>query len=405
MDSATTVDVAVLGAGPAGLSAAAAAAEHGRSVAVFDEGEAPGGRLVGQLHRERDGRWKVGRDEAERLRDRALGAGATIVAGVSAWAVEPGWSVYLRGDGAAPRVCHARALVVATGAGELAAPLPGWTLPGAITPGAAQVLVNVHGVLPGRRALIAGTDALGLEAAQLLEVVGASVVGVHPVAGVDGAAEPPAAALRRLVGTVGAAAPSPLLRAGGRLARGRVVARAAVPLLPRRVAGVPLRLREAVTALRGDGRVEEAELAAVGADGRLGEARRTVAIDLACVGGGLRPLVELLAGSGCELVALPGLGGVVPLHGPDQQTTAPRAFVAGGVTGVEGAAVCAAQGTVAGLAAALAAGAPPAVRRELAPARARVARRRAEATVRFHPELEPARARMRTMWEARCASA
>lgn len=404
MASALAVDVAVLGGGPAGLAAAAAAAAHGCAVALFDEGPAPGGRLVGQLHRARDGRWRVGRDEAERLRDRAAGAGATLVTGVSAWALAPGWEVYLRGDGDAPRRCRARALVVATGAGELAAPLPGWTLPGAITPGAAQVLVNVHGLLPGRRALIAGADPLGLEAAQLLEVVGAAVLGVHPVAGPDGAAEPPADALRRLVATVGRAAPSPLLRAGGRLVRRRAVARAAVPLLPRTVAGVPLRLREAVVALRGDGRVEEAELAAVGADGRLGARRRTVAADLVCVGGGLRPLVELLAGCGCELVELPGLGGTVPLHGPDQQTTAPGAFVAGGVTGVEGAAVCAAQGTVAGLAAALAAGAPQAARRELAAARAEVARQRATAPVRFHPGLERARARQRTLWEARCAS-
>ncbi|TWH29412.1 FAD dependent oxidoreductase [Bacillus subtilis J22] len=51
------IDLLVVGAGPAGLSAAIEAAEQGLHVLVIDEFPRVGGRLLGQLHQEPDGEW------------------------------------------------------------------------------------------------------------------------------------------------------------------------------------------------------------------------------------------------------------------------------------------------------------------------------------------------------------
>ena len=67
-----------------------------------------------------------------------------------------------------PTGFETRAVLVATGAGQNPLILPGWTLPGVITAGAAQTMINVHRVLPGHQAVIIGIDPLGLAVAQLL---------------------------------------------------------------------------------------------------------------------------------------------------------------------------------------------------------------------------------------------
>lgn len=80
-------DVLIVGAGPAGLSAALACREQGLSVRVVDEFYRPGGRLLGQLHEEPDGQWWNGLEEAAKLHDKALQAGVDIRCGVSVYNV------------------------------------------------------------------------------------------------------------------------------------------------------------------------------------------------------------------------------------------------------------------------------------------------------------------------------
>ena len=47
-------------------------------------------------------------------------------------------------------------MIATCGAYERGLPVPGWTLPGVMTTGAAQTLLRSYGVLPGRRVLVAG---------------------------------------------------------------------------------------------------------------------------------------------------------------------------------------------------------------------------------------------------------
>ena len=132
------VDVCVVGSGPAGLSAAAVLARHGRSVVVVDESPEPGGRLLGQLHRighrndafHRDGWWD-GRRIAAGLAEEAAAAGVGFLQGCGVWGIYPRWKVCV--GGAQPRVIEAARVVIATGAAEVPIPIPGWTLPGVMT--------------------------------------------------------------------------------------------------------------------------------------------------------------------------------------------------------------------------------------------------------------------------------
>lgn len=404
VDRRIDADVAIVGAGPAGLAAAIAAAGQGLAAVVFDEGTQPGGRLPGQLHQGDGGRWRSGRDDAERLATAAHAAGVRIVTGTTVWGLEPAWDLFLNGDDGGPRSCGARAVVLASGATEVPAPLPGWTLPGVMTPGGLQTMVNVHGVVPGRRALVAGLGPLGLEVAQVLGALGVDVVGVH-AAWSDGlgATPTPGRSLHELAHTVGRAAPTRLARWGSAVARRRALSSLAARLAPRRVAGVELRLDRVVLELRGGDRVESALIAPLSGDGTpRRDAAREVAVDMVCLGAGLRPLVELTGSAGVGLIDVPGLSGAVPLHGDRQQTVAPGLYVAGGATGVEGAGVCERQGTVAGLAAAAYLRAPGATEAAVAAARADLVAARRAAPVRFDPHVIEGRREMQRRWEEAC---
>src|SRR5205085_11905016 len=69
-------------------------------------------------------------------------------------------------------------LILASGAYERAVPIPGWTLPGVMTTGAAQTLWRTARRLPGRRVLIAGNGPLNLQLAAELLSGGAEIVAV-----------------------------------------------------------------------------------------------------------------------------------------------------------------------------------------------------------------------------------
>ena len=165
-----TLDVAVVGAGPAGLVAATVAAECGLSVTLYDEQPGPGG----QIHR--------GIAHAPPARPEALGAdywaggalvrafersGARYAPRTSVWALtrNPDATLALaisRGPPgkAVASIVHARAVIVATGALERPVPVPGWTLPGVMTVGAAQALLKTSGLAASRGTVIAGAGPL-----------------------------------------------------------------------------------------------------------------------------------------------------------------------------------------------------------------------------------------------------
>jgi len=173
-------DVIVVGAGPAGIAAATAAARHGRSVLLLDDNPAAGGQI-----------WRGGieapaqranRGENAR-RNKALrnlaSSGAVLLAGYRVFdAPAPHTLSALRetstdAEAVALQYDH---LILATGARERFLPFPGWTLPGVFGAGGLQALVKGGFPVQGKRVAVAGSGPLLLAVAAHLREYGAHVV-------------------------------------------------------------------------------------------------------------------------------------------------------------------------------------------------------------------------------------
>lgn len=160
----------ILGAGPAGLAAAAEARAHGIEALLLDENAAPGGqvhRAVGGFYR--PARGAPGAAQArEGLALIAAAAGVEARYGATLWAVQEDGVVSWSEGGRAHQL-RAEVLLLAPGATERALPIPGWTLPGVMGVGAAQALLKSAGLLPEGRVWLAGQGPLlWLYAAQML---------------------------------------------------------------------------------------------------------------------------------------------------------------------------------------------------------------------------------------------
>lgn len=173
--SASTYDVVVIGAGPAGLAASTGAAQAGLSTLTLDDNAAPGGQVyravtTTPLH----DRAILGAEFAQGagLVDAFRRSGADYVAGATVWHLDRDLTIGVSVGGAS-RLLRAGAVILATGALERPFPIPGWTLPGVMTIGAAQTLMKASGVIPTGRVALAGCGPLlWLYAAQLLRAGG-----------------------------------------------------------------------------------------------------------------------------------------------------------------------------------------------------------------------------------------
>ncbi len=398
-------DVAVIGAGPAGLTAAGYVAQRGARVVVVDEYHRPGGRLLGQVYEDRR------KPEGQRLWDGAAAAadlatqvrssGGTILTGRTVWDVDAGPTLRVAPGPEAD--IAARAVVIATGATERAIPIPGWTLPGVMTIGAAQVLTNVHSVAPGERVLVVGMDLLSLSITGEMIAAGVNVVGVvlPPIGPLSRERAMPSAVVAELA-RASSLAPNIALRTGARLFGGRLrgIAATLARIDVLRAWGVPLRLRTSVVEIIGTDHVEAVRLVGTGSDGRPRGRDRLVKVDAVCISGGLAPLSDVVRLAGCPVLEVPRLGGVVPVHGPALETSVPGVFVAGNVIGIEAAAVAAAQGRLAAVGAlrSLGALAGADADREIADARDAVAQARRRVAFRFLPDVEGGHAYVERVW-------
>jgi len=165
-------DIAIVGAGPAGLAAAAAAATHGRRVVLIDSQPRPGGQVW--RHDVRHG-YPAMADRS--IREALSSRGVTWLAETQVIATEA--SHLLLQDPRRGYLLPYRSLIIATGARELLMPFPGWTLPGVVGAGGLQALVKQGWALRGRRVLVAGSGPLLLAAAATARKHGAIVTGIH----------------------------------------------------------------------------------------------------------------------------------------------------------------------------------------------------------------------------------
>jgi thioredoxin reductase/bacterioferritin-associated ferredoxin len=195
----TDHDLAIIGAGPAGMAAAVAAAGNGLDTVVLDEQALPGG----QVHRGIEQRSVLSDDDRDgaALVAAFRASGATYHPMTSVWQVQAlpdGGFAVMASTGGVSRKLRARRLIVATGAQERPVPIPGWTLPGVLTVGAAQILLKTGGRLPETPVIIAGQGPLPLlYATQMLKAGGrpALVLDTTPRGGVRRAAPHALAAL------------------------------------------------------------------------------------------------------------------------------------------------------------------------------------------------------------------
>ena len=180
-------EILVIGAGPGGLSAAIAARRAGAEVVVVDERSQPGGQYFKQLGVAGGAPADRQHQEGARLIDLARSLGVKIHSDVLVWGAFDPLELAASLGGRTLRLRPQR-LIVATGAYERGVPVPGWTLPGVMTTGAAQTLWRTARRLPGKRVLIAGNGPLNLQLANELLDGGAEVAAV-----VEAAAAPVAA--------------------------------------------------------------------------------------------------------------------------------------------------------------------------------------------------------------------
>jgi thioredoxin reductase/bacterioferritin-associated ferredoxin len=333
------IDVAVVGAGPAGLAAALAAGDLGCEVTLIDAGSGLGGQLYrpGLLF---PGRGQDRHAATEQLPPRlARIRQVRQVRHLAATSAGPATrdhdgvvTLWVGGlEGGAETTVEVRAVVLATGASELVLPFPGWDLPGVTTAGAAQALLKSQGVTVGRRVLVGGSGPLLVPvAARLAEA------GVHVVAVLE--ATP---------------APADLPQAAGRAAFGGPLDEAAgyAALLAR--LGVPVRTGYAVVACRGAGRVERAVIARLDQDWRpVPGSQREEIVDAVHVSFGFSPALELPRALGCAEVPPASRPAAAVACDADQATSVRGVFAAGQVTGAAGAEVSELEGYLAGTSAA-----------------------------------------------------
>lgn len=163
----TVFDLAIVGAGPAGMAAAITASELGLSVALLDEQPEPGGQIYRGIERLAVARPKhlewLGPDYTAGLElTRALrNAKLEYFDSAQVWQIEPatGGRLFYKRDGAVGML-NAKKFLIAPGAMERPMPVPGWTLPGVMTCGAAQTVLKAHGLAPRGRFVLAGCGPL-----------------------------------------------------------------------------------------------------------------------------------------------------------------------------------------------------------------------------------------------------
>lgn len=172
---ASTYDLVVIGGGPAGLAAAALAARAGVSTVLFDENPGVGGQIYRAITSTPvKNRAVLGEDywAGADLAGEARASGALIVTGAIVWSLDRELSVGVSIAGKA-RLIQAKRVIIATGSQERPFPIPGWTLPGVMTAGAAQTALKAQGlVAEGRTVMAGGGPLLWLLAAQTLRAGG-----------------------------------------------------------------------------------------------------------------------------------------------------------------------------------------------------------------------------------------
>jgi sarcosine oxidase subunit alpha len=308
------VDVCVVGGGPAGLNAGIVAKELGASVLIIDDNPVLGGQLIKQTHKFFGSKEHYcgvrGIDIAKILSEQAYKLGIDVLLNATVIGYYDDDSIgVLKSDSLIQ--LKAKRYIFATGASENMLAFENADLPGVYGAGAIQTMMNVYGVIPGKRALVVGSGNIGLIVPYQLLQAGVEVCAIIEV----------------------------LPRIGGYYVHAAKIKRAGVPIL----------LRHTIIEARGRDCVESAVITEVDSNFECIMGKEKIFdCDIILIAVGLSPLCELLYQAGCRIDYIPELGGNVPYYDENMQTSRSNIFACGDLASIEEASTAMLEGKIAG---------------------------------------------------------
>ncbi len=309
------IELLVIGGGPAGMQTAIEASKYGVSVMLIDKYDKLGGQLFKQIHRffgsKRHYAGYRGYEISEKLAHEIEKQNIDVSLNTIAYWIynkEIGVEINHRYT----NLIKAKKIVLATGAYENPLAFQGWTLPGVMSAGAAQTMVNFYRVSVGKKVLVVGSGNVGLISAYSLLQSGANVTAILEAQTHIGGYHVHAYKLRRV--------------------------------------GIPIYTSYTIKEAIGKDRVEKTIIH------KLDEnllpipgTEKELEVDTICIAIGLSPLAKLAWMAGCRFKYIPSLGGYIPLHNEYMETTLPGIYIAGDISGIEEASTAMEEGKLTGL--------------------------------------------------------
>ncbi|MFP5110060.1 NAD(P)/FAD-dependent oxidoreductase [Neobacillus sp. C211] len=301
-------DVLIIGAGPAGLTAAFETASRGLEVTIVEESFSMGGQLIQQtqvLHSLPSSYQPMrGFELADLLTKQVEDYSVRCLLGHRVIGFYKDGSVGLS-DEVNVFPLKAKKIIVATGAAENALAFPKWTLPGVMTIGAAQTLMNRDFVIPGKHAVIVGSSDFAMDVALQLTEIGVQIKGIVEK--------------------------NPTFTAQDEEKVEEV-----------RKKGIPVYVNSSIKEARGIGKVEEIDI-------ENGEQILTVSVDVVCIDGGRSPILDVFYQLGCSFSFQKELGGWIPQYNKSLQTDREDIFLAGNAAGISSQGALLVIGMIAGV--------------------------------------------------------
>ncbi len=308
------VDICIIGGGPAGLEAAIVAKELGAKVLIVDDNPVLGGQLIKQTHKFFGSKAHYcgvrGMNIAKILTDKVVRLNIQTILNATVVGYYDDDSIGVLNEHELFNL-KAKRYVFATGASENMLAFENADLPGVYGAGAVQTMMNVYGVVPGKRAVVVGSGNIGLIVPYQLLQAGVEVAAIVEI----------------------------LDKVGGYYVHAAKIKRA----------GVPIYLKHTVIEAKGKDKVEAAVISQVGNNFEcLLGTEKTIECDMILIAIGLSPLAELLYQADCRIDYIPELGGHVVYHTDDMMTSKQNIFVCGDLASIEEASTAMLEGKIAG---------------------------------------------------------